>query len=91
MAVGDPVTRIVTLNLTSPADNGPVSASITPQTSGGKIVAVIVQWASPECSLLGVSLSNTADTDAVTLWKVAGKANQTYQAKVCVAEVDSTV
>lgn len=75
--------------LTSPNDNSLVTLSV-PVSSGasGKIVGISVRHASPECSLVGVALSDTANTAATTLWKVAGKAGVKYPVSLCVSEDD---
>lgn len=89
MALGDPTNRNTAFTLTSPSDNSPVSLSVPVVTAGSKIQAITVQYAAPECSLIGVTLNNSADGAATTMWNVKGKAGQTYRVVLAVGEQDT--
>lgn len=90
MAIGTPTNRNTVFSLTSPVDNAPVTLSIPVVTTGAFIQSVNVQYAAPECTLMGVSLNNAANGAATTLWQVRGKAGSTYKVTLAVAEVGAS-
>lgn len=85
MAVG-PLIREVTVVPVGGTKDG--TLAIAAPAAGAKIVGVDIKWCSPEFSLTGLVLSNTAATAGTLRYDCAGKSGTNYTAVLTVSDSD---